>query len=309
LKPPFPVKIKAAQKAAFVKAKADPVGKVVVMTGRVATKDMKATVAKLLTKLGYGPLKFGDNLFLKRINVRDTGTWKKSMLTGFTKRFPNLKKISMWEDRADHAAAFRAHIKSLGLEANVTHVKGGQPFAVATEGSDRDWLDLPKVKSAVLNARRPEDRAAITLVRTRKRHGIDHPKTNKAARKLADAIGKVDKPSKAALRVFNTHVSMEVRSANKRLVPGARVSLVADFPNRPWWSMPFAPAEPHQKSPAKTAKSKTPEIMPTGVPAPMDNPLPGNMNARTRGRAAGSRVGGRKKKAGPSLGGKYQRNV
>ena len=135
LKPPFPVKIKSAQKGAFVKAKQDPLGKVVVMTGRIATKEMKATVTRLLTKLGFGPLKFGDNLFLKKINVRSTEAWKKSMLTGFAKRFPNLKKISMWEDRGDHAAAFRAHISSMGLEGDVTHVKGGQPFAFA-EGYD-----------------------------------------------------------------------------------------------------------------------------------------------------------------------------
>jgi len=142
LRPPFPVKIKAPQKGAFVKAKQDPVGKVIVMTGRVATKEMKSTVASLLTKLGFGPLKFGDNLFLKRLNARDTAAWKISMLTGFTKRFPNLKKISVWEDRADHAQAFEAHIKKLGLEANVIHVKGGQPIAAMESYPNRSWWSV-----------------------------------------------------------------------------------------------------------------------------------------------------------------------
>jgi hypothetical protein len=146
LKPPFPVKIKAPQKAAFSKAKGDPVGKVVVMTGRIATKEMKSTVTKLLTRLGFGPLKFNDNLFLKKISVRDTAAWKKSMLTGFTKRFPNLKEISMWEDRGDHASAFRKHILSLGLKANVTHVKGGQPFAFAEGYDGRSGPRYPALK-------------------------------------------------------------------------------------------------------------------------------------------------------------------
>lgn len=143
LKPPFPVKIKAPQKAAYVRALEDPKGKVVVMTGRVATKDMKSTVGALLTKFGFGPLRYGDNLFLKRVNVRSTVGWKKSMLTGFTKRFPNLKKISMWDDRGDHVREFRAHIAKLGLEGDVTHVKGGQPFATVKESyPNRAWWSL-----------------------------------------------------------------------------------------------------------------------------------------------------------------------
>jgi hypothetical protein len=155
LRPPFPVKIKAPQKAAFVRAKQDPKGKVVVMTGRVATKDMKSTVGSLLTKLGYGPLKFGDNLFLKRLNVRDTAGWKKSMLTGFAKRFPDLKKISMWDDRAEHVRQFEAHIKKLGLEAAVTHVKGGQPYAVKAESyPNRPWWSIATGAQSKVPARR-----------------------------------------------------------------------------------------------------------------------------------------------------------
>ena len=85
--------------------------------------------------------------------------------------------------------------------------------------------------------------------------------------------------------------------------------VLEDFPNKPWWDMPHNPAEPHQKSPAKTPVNKQVELQPDGNVKPMDNPLPGNLNGRIAGRAGGSRVGGKRKKTGPSLGGKYQRNV
>ena len=88
-----------------------------------------------------------------------------------------------------------------------------------------------------------------------------------------------------------------------------RVLVVEDFPNKPWWDMPHNPAEPHQKSPAKTAKNTAVEIQPDGNIKPMDNALPGQVNPRAAGRSAGSRLVPRKRKEGPSLGGKYQRNV
>jgi hypothetical protein len=85
--------------------------------------------------------------------------------------------------------------------------------------------------------------------------------------------------------------------------------VLEDFPNRMWWDMPHNPAEPHQKSPAKTAKNKQIEIQPDGNIKPMDNELPGQVSPRAKGRAGGSKHHARSRKTGPSLGGKYQRNV
>ena len=133
LKPPFKITAIAKTKAAFKKAKADPKGKVVVMTGRIASPEMKKTIPPLLKRLGYGSFTFGDNLFLKRVNAPDTLKWKLTMLDGFVKRFPNLKRIEMWDDRAAHLPSFRSAIKRLGLEGEVTHVNEPTPASIAAD--------------------------------------------------------------------------------------------------------------------------------------------------------------------------------
>lgn len=76
------------------------------------------------------------------------------------------------------------------------------------------------------------------------------------------------------------------------------IGLTENYPNSPWWSMPFADLEPHQLSPAKTPKQarSEPPGTPNNVVAPMKNPLPGNMGLRAKQRAAGSRWEKRNKK-------------
>jgi len=151
LKPPFKFARVDATKAAFKKAKADPKGKVVVMTGRLATKGFKTTIPELLRQLGLGSFKFGENLFLKRTNERSTLAWKKKMISGFLRRYPNLKALHMWDDRGDHVTAFDAHIKKLGMKGRVTHVQEPTPARINENYPNRpDWspaiFDLELVK-------------------------------------------------------------------------------------------------------------------------------------------------------------------
>lgn len=142
LKPPFKFdKVKATQ-AAFKKAKRDGKGKVVVMTGRLATKGFKETIPELLRQLGFGKFSFNDNLFLKRINERSTLAWKKKMISGFVRRYPNLKALHMWDDRGDHVTEFGAHIKKLGVKGKVTHVQEPTPAKV-----NENYPNTPDMKA------------------------------------------------------------------------------------------------------------------------------------------------------------------
>lgn len=132
LQPPFEFAAVSSTKAAFNKAKQDPAGKVVVMTGRVASPAMKQTIPKLLWSLGFGSLRFGDNLFLKRPNAPDTAAWKIAMLHGFAKRFPDLQRIEMWEDRPDHAKRFQREIDRIdGIKGTVHVVRATPPAHIA----------------------------------------------------------------------------------------------------------------------------------------------------------------------------------
>ncbi len=135
LRAPFKIEVISSTKSAFTRAKKDRAGKVVVMTGRIASPEMKKTIPALLHRLGLGTFSFGDNLFLKRINAPDTVAWKLSMLDNFAKRFPNLERVEMWEDRAAHVGEFRARLKKLGLEGNVHHVQEKAPAHIAAERS------------------------------------------------------------------------------------------------------------------------------------------------------------------------------
>jgi hypothetical protein len=206
LKPPFKFARVTATKAAFKKAKADPKGKVVVMTGRLATKGFKETIPELLRQLGLGTFKFGETLFLKRTNERSTLAWKKKMISGFLRRYPNLKALHMWDDRGDHVTEFSKHIKKLGVKGKVTHVQEPTPS------------------------------------------GIDE-----------------------------------------------------NFPNRPALRPTMFAPETWQISPTKTPKDPSKLSVGTAddVPKPMKNKGPGNMNQRTKGRAAGRDR--HKHKSGPSL--------
>ncbi len=128
------------------------------------------------------------------------------MLRGFTKRFPNLREINMWDDRGKHVSEFRSYItKTLKLDGKVTHVTEPTP----------------------------------------------------------------------------AHIETGVQES---------------FPNRPWWSMPFADLEPHQLAPAETPKQARSEAPRSDPLKPMANPLPGNVSPRAKQRAGGGRWEKRNKK-------------
>ena len=140
LKPPFKFDYVKSTRAAFMKAKSDPKGKVIVMTGRLATPGFKETIPELLYQLGFGDFKYGENLFLKRTNEHSTLAWKKKMIAGFAKRYVNVKAIHMWDDRGDHVTEFAKKIKKLGLRGKVTHVQEPTPAHVTENFPNRpDW--------------------------------------------------------------------------------------------------------------------------------------------------------------------------
>ena len=72
--------------------------------------------------------------------------------------------------------------------------------------------------------------------------------------------------------------------------------VLEQFPNAPWWSMRKDPYEPHEEPPKrsklspKRRKLVTIDLPPEDEEQPMDNPLPGNMNARMAKRAQGTRL-------------------
>jgi len=138
LQPPFKFAAVAKTKSALKKARQDPKGKVVVMTGRIASPPMKKTIPKLLRSLGLGEFIFGETLFLKRLNARDTAAWKVKMIANFQARYPSLKRIEMWDDRVDHIPKFRAAIAKAGLEGKVTRVHEKPPAHIAASTSLRD---------------------------------------------------------------------------------------------------------------------------------------------------------------------------
>lgn len=122
LLPPFKPNPKPAIKGAYLRAKNDVHGYVVIMTGRVNTPGMRKAVSLVLKNAGFGGHTHGDNLILKNVNTRDTAAWKKKVMRGFTRRFPNVTTIRTWDDRGDHVEKFQQHIKDLGREGVVTHV-------------------------------------------------------------------------------------------------------------------------------------------------------------------------------------------
>jgi hypothetical protein len=137
----------------YRKMKRDPDGKVVIMTGRIASPSMKKVTQKMLTKMGLGPLRHGDNLLLKNPNAPNTLSWKTRMLKGFTKRFPDLEEIHMWDDRRNHVASFEKTIRALGLTPYVHHVKKRSVSSLAADVSNLyDRVALTEVISAFAGA-------------------------------------------------------------------------------------------------------------------------------------------------------------
>jgi hypothetical protein len=124
LEAPLEVAPKPEIKSAYNDAVRDPAGFVIVMTGRLHTKPMLKAVQSALQRAGYPKHTPGDNLFLKNPALRDTAAWKKQMLRGFMKRFPNVEAIHMWDDRGEHVQQFETQIKELGRKSQVVLVQG-----------------------------------------------------------------------------------------------------------------------------------------------------------------------------------------
>lgn len=128
--PGFPFPIHPIQHVldAYRAAKEDPAARVVVMSGRVDGERMRSAVVGCLRKIGLTDLRIGHDLFLKppqeqgRRYVK-TVDWKKSMLRQLRAAHPDLREIHVWEDRDEHAAAFRDLLRTFGLHFTVNLVK------------------------------------------------------------------------------------------------------------------------------------------------------------------------------------------
>lgn len=116
LQPPFKIRTIRPTVAAFNKAKRDPNGFVVVMTGRRNTAAMRKAVAQAL---GKGGITGWDALYLKPPTQDDTGTWKVGMMRRFRQEFPEASTLWMWDDRPSHVRDFRAELKRLGFRGEV----------------------------------------------------------------------------------------------------------------------------------------------------------------------------------------------
>lgn len=120
-----PIKAKPQVRGAYQRAKQDHNGKVIVMTGRINTPELRKAVKSALDQAGYPGHKLGRDLFLKNPNMRSTAEWKKKMLRGFMRRFPNVRAVHMWDDRGEHIEQFRQQIRDLEREPHVVHVSEG----------------------------------------------------------------------------------------------------------------------------------------------------------------------------------------
>jgi len=117
-----PIKAKPQVRVAYQRAKRDHLGKVIVMTGRINTPELRKAVKNALDQAGYPGHKHGRDLLLKDPKVRRTAEWKKKMLRGLMRRFPNVTSVHMWDDRGEHVEQFRKQIKELGRQDHVVHV-------------------------------------------------------------------------------------------------------------------------------------------------------------------------------------------
>lgn len=109
-------------------AKASPNSRVVVMTGRVDTPEMRDAVSRTLHKIGVKGHEHGHDLFLKPPGKgpdgkkRQTHDWKAEMLRRFRKQHPNLRHVHMWDDRPEHLDHFGEVLKNHGVKHTLNHV-------------------------------------------------------------------------------------------------------------------------------------------------------------------------------------------
>jgi hypothetical protein len=111
-------------KAHYDKAKASG-HKVVVMTGRENTPEMRRAVSRNLERVGVHGHEHGKDLFLNP--GRDTEEWKKEQLWNLVQHHKP-DHVHVYDDRTHHAKAFGHMLKSLGVPHTiytVNHPKWG----------------------------------------------------------------------------------------------------------------------------------------------------------------------------------------
>lgn len=97
----------------------------VMCTGRIDIVPIGYRVAELLKQAG---LDF-DNVFLNGTGAK-TPKYKQQVLIGLLKKFPNVKKVQMWEDTKENLDAIEAICNKVGVEFE------GHLIAVSEIGSD-----------------------------------------------------------------------------------------------------------------------------------------------------------------------------
>ena len=83
----------------------------VMCTGRIDTTPLRYRVAELLKQAG---LDF-DEVFLNRTGLL-TAKYKQQVLMGLLKKFPNVKKVQMWEDTQENLDALESICNRVGIE-------------------------------------------------------------------------------------------------------------------------------------------------------------------------------------------------
>jgi hypothetical protein len=137
---PFPIKPIEDTVKGYHAAHREKGSRVVVMTGRQNTPDMRQAVSHVLkqgniTDHKGRDLRHGSNLFLRREphpHSRRPGrapekvlthVWKGEMIHKFADQHPNLKHIHIWDDRPDHAKHLAKIAKERGIATTINHVQ------------------------------------------------------------------------------------------------------------------------------------------------------------------------------------------
>lgn len=247
-----PIKAKPQVRAAYQRAKQDHLGKVIVMTGRLNTPELRKAVKDALDQAGYTGHKFGHDLFLKNPRTRSTAEWKKKMLRGFMKRWPNATSVHMWDDRGEHVEQFKRQIKDLNREPHVVHVSESLYDRI-----------VEALVARVLKGK------AGTLVRSKYIHqAVDVGGAIRPACRPRD----VSAVLKLSPRLDSTDVTC----------PRCK-KLVESYPNRPRGQARDLSVPSKGEKPSPEAPAEEPE-------QPMDSALPGNVSPRAFMRGAGTRA-------------------
>ena len=102
---------------AFHRARAEG-ATVLVMTGRRHSPEMQEAARVALERAGVEGF---ARLILKPQSEGDTGEWKERMILELAEEH-GASRVDLWDDRPEHATAFRAVLEGAGLEGRVTDV-------------------------------------------------------------------------------------------------------------------------------------------------------------------------------------------